>query len=230
MKNVLRRFDSVFDFSRSNIEFIKAFNRNVRHINFGYDSKYDFSKNKDNMYDLVFIGSSSGVDNRRSNILDNLKERYKFFDKHEDIWRHEKYEAITNSKIALNIHFDHSVVFEPFRFFEYLSQRTLLITEITLDSYPFVDGVDYISINQNNYNQIIDFYLNSDTDREKIAINGYNKAKMYTREQTMAFLLQCIQVDLANKRNSNLVVKFLFKSYRIAMRLRLFFLKIFKKK
>lgn len=214
LKRIVRRFDSVFDFSTENVNYLKTFNENVRHINYGYDRKYDFSGDEKE-YDIVFIGSNSGIDNRRADLLSGLKMKYKFFPKHEGIWKDEKYKAISKSKIALNIHFDHSVVFEPFRFFEYLSQRTFLISEFTMDSYPFVDGVDYVAVNYSNIEDTIKYYLDNATEMETISENGYLKVRSYTREKSLSFLIHCIQVDFSHKQNSKKMQAFAFIFYRI---------------
>ena len=198
--NILKKFDCVFDFSRENVRYLRRFIKNVRHINYGYSEKYDLSNYKDELYDLIFIGSQIGVDKRRQRILDNLKPTNVFYPSFEDVWGDKKYQAISNSKIALNIHFDHSVIFESFRFFEYLSQKTLLITEHTMDSYPFVEGLDYIAAHQKDFPDLIRFYLKNKDLRAAIAENGYMKAKIHTRQNSFSFLLHCVEVDLAHKR------------------------------
>lgn len=214
MKKILSRYDTIFDFSRENAYYLKTYFENVRHINYGYDEKYDNSNQKELEYDLIFIGDTSGVDNRRFRILNILKSKYKMYPNYSDVWGEAKYKAIAKSKIALNIHFDHSVVFESFRFFEYLSQKTFILTEFIIDSYPFVDGVDYISFHQDDLDEKIDYYLKNDKERDKIAGTGYTTARRFSRYNSISFMLHSIEIDLANKRTSQKKLIFAFAFFR----------------
>ena len=93
---------------------------------------------------------------------------------------HIEYANILNrSKISIN--FSKSVHFDQLkgRIWEILLSGSLLLeTKNTQTDTLLVDGKEYVSFtNEENMINKIRYYLMNDVEREKIALNGYNKAR-----------------------------------------------------
>lgn len=89
------------------------------------------------------------------------------------------------------------------------------MTEFVLDSYPFVDGVDYVSFHQDDLRDKVNYFLENDIERNRIAENGYNSVRRFTRDNTLSYLLHCIEIDLADKRTAKKRLLLGYAFYRI---------------
>ncbi|MBF91747.1 MAG: hypothetical protein CMP34_02950 [Rickettsiales bacterium] len=99
---------------------------------------------------------------------------------------HIEYANILNrSKISIN--FSKSVHFDQLkgRIWEILLSGSLLLeTKNTQTDTLLVDGKEYVSFtNEENMINKIRYYLMNDVEREKIALNGYNKARKIFEKQ-----------------------------------------------
>lgn len=112
------------------------------------------------------------------------------YPKYEKLWGEEKEQAIMSSKICLNIHFDNSLVYESPRMYEYLANKKFVLSEKISDSYPFIEGEDYESFYINNIVQKIEYYLVHPEERNRIAMNGYNKINHYLIDDNIEVILE----------------------------------------
>jgi hypothetical protein len=182
LKMIINKYTAIFDWSYEAVKYIESiYPGKYFYLNHGFLTNFNESENsfdpKKEIYDICFLGWETGVDNRRQIILDNLKKKYTFFPKNKGVWGEEKRLAILQSKIILNIHFDHSLAFENPRFFEAFSLEKFLLSEDVFQSYPFEVGKHFDVFNEYNIYEKIDFYLNNSELRYKIAKNAKEKVK-----------------------------------------------------
>jgi hypothetical protein len=234
---LLKKFNSFFDWSPGNVELMKKFHKNYFYFPFSTfpELKYKLPSQKE-IYDIAFIGWDKGIDSRRKIILENIQSRYKIFPKFNNIWGEEKTLAILQSKILLNLHFDHSLAFESPRFFEYLYNKKFLLSENISNSYPFVENIDYASFNFKNIYEKIDFFLANQEEREKFILNGYLKSISNSMEINISIITNRISLDNVNvtpKRKlknfivfnirNTLIKRFLYISILLYFKLRFLF-------
>ena len=168
LQKCIVNYDLMFEWSPASYRFLKSQYDNIYflpHSNFKsmrYYEKYPDIKEE---YDLFFTGWSTGIHNRRAEILKALSDRYNIYPKYENLWGAEKEKAILSSKICLNIHFDNALVFESPRMYEYLANKKFVLTERISDSYPFIEGEDYDYFYVNNMIRKIDHYLSNPQEK-----------------------------------------------------------------
>lgn len=210
--SILQRFNIIYDTSRGNKEFYIRHNLVHKHLNYGFSKFYDANNNSSlqKEFDLIFLGTPDGVNNRRGNLLDLLKSKYHVYPEHYKIWGKEKLEALQKSKICLNIHYDYGRAYGSPRFFESLSAGTLLLTEPVRDSFPFIEGEDYIIfLNKDDLIRKIDFYLANNDITSKIQSNGYSKAKFFKRESSFNLIISDVQNEIYKRTISNKFLAFI---------------------
>jgi len=144
--------------------------------------------------DILFYGS---LNERRSNIIENLKKKYNvvYF---IDIYNNEKLcEFIERSKIVLNILFySYNIVFDYYRNIFLLANNSLLITEACKDIDIDIE-FNLKDVNENiimcNYNEIeekIDNIFTKNSNQiEEIKNKQYNWVKKYNLKNNILNLL-----------------------------------------
>jgi hypothetical protein len=200
----LEKYDLIFDWSLGNYNYLSKYFDKVRYLPYTRfeDSKfYECHVIDEIQYDLIFIGDPSGIDNRRKIILDKLKNEFNVFPNHNNLWGDEKIKAIQKSKICLNLHFDHSMTFESNRFYDYISQKKLVISEFVSNPHPLEDGVHFISFNSiEDLIRKVKYYLENDSISDSIALNAHNYLKQNTFAKSFNLLYNSIRVELEDKQ------------------------------
>lgn len=161
----------VWDYSGTNIEYLKQFNIVARHCPLGYMpvlTKIESVAVED--IDVVFAGS---VNERRQNILTALKDSgvgvvpiigY-------GVWR-DKY--LARAKIVLNLHYYDAKIFEIFRCSYLMANSKCIVSETGLDKEletQYADGISFVG-----YGDIVDRVkeLLADADeRKRLARRGF---------------------------------------------------------
>ena len=178
IKPYLKRYDIVLDGCKLNISGLRKMTSSVvEYFPYGWYPQLENSirGNTEKKYDLLFIGTMPGIDDRRKALLDFLSSRYSMFPK-TTLWHDEKIEAINSSKICLNIHFDESRYMEKMRLFDFWTNKGFVLSEPMHSTEPFVEGQDYAEFFWTNISEKIDYYLAHEEEREKIASSAYKKA------------------------------------------------------
>lgn len=172
------RYDMVFEWSKDSYCYLAEIFKHVYYFPHSYFDELSSSEIiEEDKYDLLFTGWPKGIDRRRERILDSLHGKYSFYPKYDNVWGSEKFKAMQESRICLNIHFDHGMVFESPRIYESLANKKFVLSEKIYDSTPFTAGEDYIDFHLNDLERKIDFYLSHEEERYRIAENGFNKVR-----------------------------------------------------
>lgn len=152
-------------------------------------------------YDVVFIGSPDGIDQRRAAILSAIKQRFTVYPKHSGLWGEAKRQAMAQAAIVLNLHYDQSAAFEAPRVWEALSLGCFLISEPMAQSQPFLAGRDYAEAFTHLLPEAIARYLEDSASRREIALQGARTAHAFPITATAARLLQQFQIEAALLRS-----------------------------
>lgn len=194
-----KQYDIIYEWSK---ELYDEMHTKFKNITYFPHSTYDEivypitnSAQPRKQYDLIFIGDPHGIDNRREHLLSKLKNKFNVFPQSNQLWGKNKAEAIQNSKICLNIHFDNASYCEYPRLFEYLSNRKFVLSEKMKNPYPFTDGIDYASFYPNEIENIIEYYLGNGELMSSIANNGYETSKKFELSSTIDKLIMPILIE-----------------------------------
>lgn len=121
------------------------------------------------IYDIVFIGS---INQRRKNILNNLKKKYKICIPKTFIYEEELYNLYKKTKLLLNIHYFSNPILERPRINEALLSGIRIISE-----KPCIDDIDVCD----DYKDVVDFIeiieKNDTTELEKCIIKVLDELK-----------------------------------------------------
>jgi hypothetical protein len=168
----------IWDFSVKNYMFYK---NNIKFSNFFYNPFPfcidDTKINKEPEYDILFYGAEN---KRRNIILQKLEKKYKVL-KCFGIFNEELHDAISKSKIIVNLHYYDDCSLETCRINEVLQYNKLVVSEKASENDNFnmemygnvVIYFDEINKNFDNMEQmfnVFDKYLNDETGDE-----NYNK-------------------------------------------------------
>jgi len=125
-------------------------------------------------WDLFFIGRSTP---HRETHFGHLKHRYNFLHICHGIWGEPLVDYLCSAKICLNVHAENEVSWEP-RMQMTLACGAFVISEkITPNSY-LKPGVHYVEITSpDELHQAVDYYLQHDAERLRIARNGYERVR-----------------------------------------------------
>lgn len=207
LKPYLNRYDLILDGSQNNINGLKRITKtDILHFPDGWYGETDCCSdssitNKD--YDLIFVGDNTGVMGRRWKTLEYLKTRYKVYPKSTGLWDDEKIKAIQSSKIALNLHYDESRYMESARIRDYLSAKCFVLSEPIDDPFPLKLGVDYDEFFLTNICEKIDYYLQNDEKRERMAEHAFKAIRSYTLYDSMKIFVDwLIMKSYSNFLNS----------------------------
>ena len=120
-------------------------------------------------YDVVFVGNI--YPNRRA-LLDRLKLKFNVFE--TKAFMNDMVRIFNEAKIVLNLGVGNTGY--QLRVFEALGCRSFLLTnEITLNDRLFNDKEHLVYFNEQNIEDLINYYLEHDEEREFIAENGYRE-------------------------------------------------------
>lgn len=191
LKPYLKFFDLILDWSSDHVNVLEKVAKS-KIIYFPHSwipeiEPTDF-ENKE-QYDLLFIGNMPGVNQRRRLAIDYLSKYYNVYPIRNDLWGTAKAEAIKNSKICLNIHYEESRSMESPRLYDYFAHKAFVLSESMNSTYPFVAGKDFVEFFWTEAKEIIDYYLSQESERKNIAQHGYNTAKSVSMNATIRKLI-----------------------------------------
>lgn len=134
--------------------------------------------------------------NRWEENLSSTSPLRKYF-RGKAIYKEELLKAFSASKIVLNFIRPQNLQAHNMRTFEVLGCKSFLLTEYTLEqaSLPFDPGVnmDCFSDTEELIKKIA-FYVNHDSLREKVALQGYELAKDFTLSKQIRMLLDSLKI------------------------------------
>ena len=177
IKPYLSHFDLILD-SCNNVDKLKAICKaDVRFFSMGSfkndkSGKESFQSEKE--YDLIFLGDSSGIFNRRKELLNYLKGKYTLYPSTSNLWGEERDKAISKCKIGLNIHFEESRCADSYRFQYYIDNKCMILSEPIDRPYPFQANEDYVEFIYTDICEKIDYYLKNEEERNQIIDHAYN--------------------------------------------------------
>ena len=151
-------------------------------------------------YDLLFIGEATGVDGRRERILNMLDRKYNLYPLKSNLWGEEKADAILNSKICLNLHFDNSLCCEYPRLGDYFANKKFVLSEKMYNFLPFIDGEDYVSFYEGQLCKTIDYYLANPNEAKLIASNAFDKFSKFSLDEKVDMLLSPLILEKYNRK------------------------------
>ncbi len=233
IEDAVERYDIILDFTRYNIEIIKKFAKD-KVVRLFQGSHYDSRKAPTNIiaekkYDIFFVGTLPGEDNRRQILLDELKKHFILYPSF-NVWGEDKFEAMLSSKICLNLHYQESNNVERGRILDFFANECFVMTERIFELDPFVDGEDYVSFYLPEMIDKIKYYLAHDELREQIAQSAFNKTQKHNLNDKICILIdEVIAESYSRKKYGNNSNRQSLKKrmYRIMRRLRR---KLFKNK
>ena len=121
--------------------------------------------------DVLFVGSMLS---RREKILGELQSEFNI--KIYQAYGKKMVQLFNRAKIVLNIHAEEFLDTET-RIYEALGCGSFLISEKLSGENPFIAGKHYIEVNDlKMMKDQIKYYLENQTEREDIALNGYHEA------------------------------------------------------
>ena len=144
---------------------------NITVILNGFDPSLHKKLNLEKDIDLLFIGSTLP---RREKIFNELRKKYNL--KVYSAFGEEMVRLFNRAKIVLNIHAEEFLDTET-RIFEALGCGAFVISEKLSSENPFISGEHYIEVsNLKTMDEKIDFFLNHESERKKIALEGHKEA------------------------------------------------------
>lgn len=185
----------------------------------GYDPLAYPDLNLEKKYDVVFLGnvSDSLMYKKRRMMLDkleSLKDKYKIIIK--PVSDYNEYWNLTNSaKIIIDHTIDSRAL--NYRMFQALGIGSLcFVEENDMVSELYKDKEDIVLYNLENLEFLIDYYINNDDEREKIAKHGQFKTlNYYTHYHMMKGVLEKIESEdfkfPSQKKNFSLEKFLLYK-------------------
>lgn len=125
----LRNAEMVWDYSKSNIEWLKEQNiKNLVYVPFGYSPCLDYYRCDDEQpIDILFYGS---LNDRRKDILTRLKKKGLRVSVHENnLFGLERDKLICKSKIILNLHYYTPGILQVSRLVPLISNEIFVVSE-----------------------------------------------------------------------------------------------------
>lgn len=168
-------FDYVFHYDAASLPFLKWDQLFVSgQFAFPVATSAYRPRERPKTWDLFFIGRSTA---HREAHFGLLKHHYNFLHICHGIWGEPLVDYLCATKICLNVHAENEVSWEP-RMQMMLACGAFVISEkITPNSY-LRPGVDYVEISSpHELHQAVDYYLQHDAERLRIARNGYERVR-----------------------------------------------------
>lgn len=203
LKNNLKRFDWIF-IDRAGVEVLNR--AGYQNVSFWKIASFDpglfkYYPELDKIYDVLFIGHfNHSVHRERSKWLKRLallgnKYNIKIL---TGVYGEENPKYLNQAKICFN----YSVRSEAnLRTFEASTCKTLLFIEdsnIEVKDF-FTDRKECVYYNEGNFEQLIDYYLNNDAEREQIAESAYKKVQTESYLEHFKYLLKIIKEKKIDK-------------------------------
>ncbi|MEA2085114.1 MAG: TylF/MycF/NovP-related O-methyltransferase [Thermodesulfobacteriota bacterium] len=182
----------VWDYSPVNVEALKKIGvTDVTLCPIGYEKELTSISRAEEDIDVLFYGS---VNDRRSKILRELKDRGVNVVDLFGIYGEERDAYIARAKIVLNVHYYESRVFEIVRVSYLLSNKKFVISESSMEpeaEKDFLDGIIFCP-----YEELVEQclkYLQDKDSRRKIADRGFD---LFSRKSQARFLQQALGADV----------------------------------
>ena len=132
---------------------------------------------------------------RRSGV--NLVTRGSWHD--PDLWGEKRNRLLSRTKIFLNLQ-RYPGELPGMRLIMGMANRSLVISEPIYKPGRFIPGKHYISAKSDEMPEIIDYYLNHDGERERIATEGHNfVTRELTLERSISTILRLIAEHIDNQ-------------------------------
>lgn len=172
----------VMDYSKYNIEWTETLGIKSAHCKMGFDESLYFSDIKtDKIYDVIFYGS---LNERRANVLNQMRNMglrvCYFFAKPYA----ERNERLTQSKLAIHIHYYESKIFPPLRVLPIIANAIPILVESGLDrdqedEYSYLDYAEYDDIAQTAYDMIKDDQFHNWGNKRRFKQNRFDGNLMH---------------------------------------------------
>ena len=159
----------------------------------GYDSTIEKPWDVAKKYDVSFIGNLYGD---RKEKISKIKNDVSII---TNVYGDQHAKAVSESKINLNFCTSSG---PSDRVFKVLGAGGFLITDSWLDFDEYFEAGKHLVVFEDfeDLNKKIEYYLNNDAEREKIALEGHKKVQEYTRKQ---WAKKTIDSFLSFKSNSS---------------------------
>lgn len=218
LKPYLDAYDIILDESKQNIAgLVRVTKTPVVFFPSGWHPSLEINKApnisaQEKPYDLLFVGNMPGVDQRRKKLVEFLATKYKVYPIRNDLWGNKKFEALSSSKICLNIHYDETRYMETARLNDYFANNCFVLSEPMHQTEPFVEGRDFVEFFWTNICEKIDYYLLHEEERDKIANQGYKTLCKHTFYDNSRILIDNLIMESYNRyqaekyKNNNTVL------------------------
>ncbi len=217
LKPRIKAYDIILDGNKCNLYGLKRLTKSIVEYfpsywfsEVDYSTKADNSRNK---YDLLFIGNMPGMRNRREVLLSFLNKKYSIYPETTELWNEKKQKAILESRICLNIHYDESRYYESARMNDYFANHAFVLSEPMKYTEPYVEGEDYVEFFWTNICEKIDYYLEHEEERLKIADNAYKKLHEHSLMESTKILIDVLILESYNRyqvqetKNQNTIIR-----------------------
>jgi SAM-dependent methyltransferase len=185
----LLKSHKVWDYSENNIKILNQLGVNdVEYVPVGHTHQMNrIKKSNISDIDVLFYGS---LNERRNNILDQLKNYGLNVVTVFGVYGAERDELISRSKIVLNIHYYESKIFEIVRISYLLSNGICVVSESgqDLSENNYKDCVKLC--NYENIFQTCLNLLNNEKEREELSVKGRNYMKSFLQEDIINNLIK----------------------------------------
>jgi hypothetical protein len=183
MLNLLSNANDVWDYSKTNIEFLKTKGINAKLLPLGYHPALEIIPlHQQKNIDILFYGS---LNQRRLDIINEINKNPDFKCQSVfGVYGAQLYNLIARSRLILNIHFYNKSIFEAVRISFLLNNQCFVISE-TSPAYPY-ENVELPLI---TYDKIIDTCYLYLKQPEEIIYNGNLYYKQFKQFYPMEKLL-----------------------------------------
>ena len=204
LKEIVKRFDYIFvgDIEGYNLFHTSGFNRIDYMPIHGYSPQFHKRlDNVENIYDITFIGNFNHNIHQERSLwlyrLSKLSNKYKV-NIVTDVYDADYIMVLNQSKITFNYTVTGSM---NMRTYEAAACGSLLLTESANNEIRdyFTDREECVLYDENNLEELIDYYLQNDYERNRIIENAYNRVQQYTYKIFMENILEKIKNTDFNK-------------------------------
>lgn len=180
----------------------------VLSVNFqqGLDKKTYYPIEQPKLFDVSFIGNVNTIIHKgRKELLFALHKLPYKFNHFKKTWNDEHNKAVGMSKINVSHHaFQDFTISQSVRDYKILGAKGFLLTQYSQElETHFEEGVECeFYRNEIELKEKIQYYVNNDEEREKIALQGYKKAlEKHTYNQRLILLFELLYINGIIQRN-----------------------------
>ena len=164
-----KEFDYIFHYDKSALNILNKFGFNISGDFIFPVRVYEQNRFLNEKWDLFFIGRST---KRREDYFSYLKHHYQFLHICHGIWGDDLSDYVQQSKIALNIHAENEISWEP-RVQQMMSMGKMVISEVISPNDYLTPDKDYISIKTpEELIEKAEYYFRNEDERNRIAAHG----------------------------------------------------------